>query len=91
MGRARPPHLAQQERQPRAHRREKAAPSRFAMCFNCQTDLIETFVTLFPNDFSFEGRRAIVFDAADAVPRDALAFCIAAALTCHRSARTRSR
>ena len=70
---------------------KKAEPSRYAMYFNCQTDLIETFATLFPNDFRFEGRRAIVFDAADAVPRDALAFCIAAALTYHRSANIRSR
>ena len=70
---------------------KKAEPSRYAMYFNCQTDLIETFATLFPNDFRFEGRRAIVFDAADAVPRDALTFCIAAALTYHRTARTRSR
>ena len=54
------------------------------MYFNCQTTLVETFRTLFPNEFRFEGNRAIVFNASDAVPTDALAFCIAAALTYHR-------
>jgi hypothetical protein len=62
----------------------KKAPSQYAMYFNCQTNLIETFRTLFPRDFRFEGNRAIVFEASDDVPQDALAFCIAAALTYHR-------
>jgi hypothetical protein len=39
---------------------------------------------LFPDDFKFEGNRAIVFDDDDeVVPIDALCFCIAAALTYH--------
>lgn len=46
--------------------------------------LEETFKTLFPKDFQFEGNRAIVFKLADAVPTDALQFCVAAALTYHR-------
>lgn len=70
---------------------KKADPSRYAMYFNCQTNLIETFSLLFPGEFRFEGRRAIVFDESDAVPSDSLACCIAAALTCHRKARTPSR
>lgn len=61
-----------------------SSPSRYAMYFNCQTDLIETFKTMFPNDFAFDGKRAIVFEDAMAVPSDALAVCIAAALTYHR-------
>ncbi len=61
-------------------------PNEYAMYFNCQTTLVETFRTLFPNDFKFEGNRALVFQAADTVPKDALAFCIAAALTYHRNA-----
>lgn len=63
---------------------KKKAPSQYAMYFNCQTSLVETFRTLFPNDFRFEGNRAIVFGESDEVPRDALTFCIAAALTYHR-------
>jgi hypothetical protein len=64
---------------------KKKRPSEYAMYFNCQTSLVETFRTLFPNDFKFEGNRALVFSEAAAVPRDALAFCIATALTYHRA------
>ena len=64
---------------------KKASPHQYAIYFNCQTDLVETFRTLFPKDFEFEGRRAIVFDDAAAVPTDALALCITAALTYHRN------
>ncbi|MGC1549214.1 MAG: DUF1801 domain-containing protein [Rhodanobacter sp.] len=64
---------------------KKSEPSKYAMYFHCQTNLIETFRTLFPREFEFDGSRAIVFDEADAVPMDALAFCIAASLTYHLS------
>ena len=64
---------------------KKKNPSQYAMYFHCQTNLIETFKTLFPGEFKFEGNRAIVFNESDAVPKDALAFCIAAALTYHRN------
>lgn len=37
-----------------------------------------------PNDFSFEGNRALVFEEAEAMPVQALRYCIAAALTYHR-------
>nr|WP_295768909.1 DUF1801 domain-containing protein [Rhodoferax sp.] len=59
-------------------------PSQYGIYFNCQAMLIETFTTLFPGGgFKFEGNRAIVFDVADALPKEELAFCIAAALTYH--------
>lgn len=64
---------------------KKARPTRYAMYFNCQTTLVESFRSLFPNDFGFEGSRALVFDEADSVPTDALAHCIAMALTYHRT------
>jgi hypothetical protein len=64
---------------------KKANPSQYAMYFHCQTNLVETFRTLFPNDFKFEGNRSIVFGENDIVPVDALEFCIAAALTYHRN------
>ena len=58
-----------------------------AVYFNCQTNLIETFRTLFPREFRFQGQRAIVFAQGVVVPKDALAVCIAAALTYHRRKR----
>jgi Domain of unknown function (DU1801) len=66
---------------------KKKRPNEYAVYFNCQTTLVETFRTLFPNDFKFEGNRALVFGEADAIPRDALAFCIATALTYHQAAK----
>lgn len=62
---------------------KKSDPTRYAMYFHCQTNLVETFRTLFPKELKFEGNRAIVFTECDAVPKDSLAFCIAAALTYH--------
>lgn len=64
---------------------KKAKPGQYAMYFNCQTTLVDTFRTLFPNDFKYEGNRAIVFEADEAVSVRALEFCIAAALTYHRT------
>ncbi len=63
-----------------------ARPTEYAMYFNCQTSLVDTFRSLFPDEFRFEGNRAIVFTESDVLPLDALAFCIAAALTYHRKA-----
>lgn len=62
-----------------------SAPRRYAMYFNCQTNLVDTFRALFPEAFSFQGNRAIVFEETDTVPADALAVCVAAALTYHRT------
>jgi len=69
---------------------KKARPAEYAMYFNCQTTLVDTFSTLFPNNFQFEGNRAIVFQASQSVDTDALAFCVAAALTYHRQGKARS-
>ena len=60
-------------------------PSQYAMYFICTTTLVDTFRTLFPNDFEYEGNRAIVFQENDIVPMDSLAFCISMALTYRRS------
>jgi Domain of unknown function (DU1801) len=68
---------------------KKAKPVQVAMYFNCQTTLIETFRTLFPADFRYEGNRALIFDEATPVPTHALRLCIAAALTYHSTRRQR--
>lgn len=33
-------------------------PNRYAMYFHCQTNLVESFRSMFPNDFKFDGNRA---------------------------------
>lgn len=60
----------------------KSSPSQYALYFNCNTTLVSTFRTLFPQALRYDGNRAIVLDGADALP-----FCIQAALTYHRKHR----
>ncbi len=61
----------------------KSQPGRYAMYFHCQTNLVSTFRQIYPNEFTFEGNRAIVFDARKPVPEAPLRHCIALALTYH--------
>ena len=62
-------------------------PEQYAIYFNCKTTLVETFRTLFPEDFTFVGNRALAFSLGTRPPRDALSFCIAASLTYHAKKR----
>ena len=64
---------------------KRSRPEEYAMYFNCKTNLVDTFRTMFPKDFKYEGNRALVFEANAPIPTDALRFCIAAALTYHRN------
>jgi hypothetical protein len=58
-------------------------PRRFAMYFNCQTDLVGSFRASFPDELTCVGSRAVVFEQRQALPANALRFCIRAALTYH--------
>ena len=60
---------------------KRSSPAQYCMYFICTTNLVETFRSLFPDDFTFDGNRALVFGEHEPVPMDSLAFCIAAALT----------
>lgn len=71
--------------------RKKNDPNHYAMYFHCQTNLVETFRTMFPQDFKFEGNRALVFALEDKFPQDSLAICIAASLTYHLKKRSLAR
>lgn len=64
---------------------KRTKPEQYAMYFHCQTNLIETFRAEFPNTFTFEGNRAIIFGIEDKIPGEELSLCIAAALTYHRN------
>jgi Domain of unknown function (DU1801) len=67
---------------------KKSDPGRYAMYFNCQTSLVETFRTIFSDDFTYEGNRALVFEIDKPIPQRAVKFCIAASLTYHLAKRT---
>jgi Domain of unknown function (DU1801) len=62
---------------------KRARPAQYAMYFNCQTALVDSFKTMFPTAFKFEGNRALVFAENDEVPVEALRICIEMALTYH--------
>ena len=59
------------------------SPQRYAMYFHCQTKLVDTFRALFPNEFTYDGNRAIIFEQSDVVLKKPLSHCIAMALTYH--------
>jgi uncharacterized protein DUF1801 len=62
--------------------RLKAADG-YAAYFHCQSGLVEQFRELYPDTFTYEGKRAIVFGSGDRVPAKELRHCIALALTHH--------
>lgn len=62
-------------------------PDRPAVLFNCRTTLIAGFREQFGAEFDFDGNRALVLKAGAEVPEDALAICLARALTYHRDKR----
>ena len=68
-----------------------ARPTQYAMYFNCQSTLVDSFKTMFPTAFKFEGNRALVFDKGDKVPVEALRICVAMALTYNAKAHPKSR
>ena len=62
---------------------QKSSPERLAMYFNCNTKLIDTFRTLYPDTFEFDGNRAIVFTLGEEIDTEALSHCIELALRYH--------
>ena len=59
-------------------------PDQYAMYFNCNTSLVDTFKELYGDLFNFEGNRAIVFNETDELVVNELKHCILLALTYHR-------
>ncbi len=62
----------------------RKSDSKFAVYFNCKTSLLDRFRELYPEQFQFDGNRALVFAISDDLPIDPLKHCIALALTYHR-------
>ena len=61
-----------------------------SMYFHCQTDLVDRFRELYPNELTYEGSRAITFRNKAALPEKRLEECIAMALTYHLDKRKRT-
>lgn len=60
-----------------------SSPAEYAIYFNCKTNLIDTFRTIFPTSFRYEGNRAIIFSLDDKIALAELDVCLLAALTYH--------
>lgn len=61
----------------------RSSPERFAVYFNCNTKLVDTFKNLYPNNFEFDGNRAIVFTLGERIDTQALAHCVELAFRYH--------
>jgi len=61
----------------------KSMSGQYAMYFHCQTTLVETFREVYPDELTYEGCRAIVFNVNEIVAEKPLRHCIALALTYH--------
>lgn len=62
----------------------KKSPGKYAMFFVCSTSLVENFRLIYGDSFTFEGKRALIFDLKDEVPGKELQHCINLALTYHK-------
>lgn len=60
-------------------------PDSCAIFFNCRTTLVNSFRTLFSEDLTLSGNRAILLDAGATIPEKPLRLCLGMALTYHRS------
>jgi len=55
----------------------------YALYVHCQTTLIDTFKEMYPDEFTYEGNRSILFTVNDDINENALRHCISLALTYH--------
>lgn len=58
-------------------------PNQYAIYFNCNTSLVETFKAVHGDLFKYEKNRAILFDLKDEIPTKELKACIKMALIYH--------
>jgi len=64
-----------------------AKPDHGALLFNCKTTLVDTMHEIYPDTFTYQGARAVLFRLDQPLPNDALAHCIEMALTYHLNKR----
>lgn len=61
-----------------------ATPSTVKLLVHCQTSLVAEWRALYADTLQFEGTRAVLFGIANPLPREAVAHCVAMALTYKR-------
>jgi hypothetical protein len=66
---------------------KQAKPEYIGLYFNCKTNLVDGFRAMFPDEFQFEGNRALMVRVDEPLPIDPIAYCFRAALTYHLNKR----
>lgn len=56
----------------------------FSLYFNCNSILVETFRELYPDDFIYDGNRAMSFPISEKIPETALIHCLSMAMQYHK-------
>ncbi len=54
----------------------KSFLNHYGIFFNCKTSLIETFKEIYPQEFNFDGNRALIFSLDDELPEKELKHCV---------------
>ena len=62
----------------------KGSADGYAMYVHCQSTLMEQYRLLYPDTFTFEGQRALIFRTGAPPPEAPLKHCVALALGYHR-------
>lgn len=68
-----------------------AKPDHGALFFNCKTTLIDSMREIYPDTFTYQANRALLFRLDQPLPNNALAHCIEMALTYHKKQSTLKR
>ena len=63
---------------------KETSPDSYAIYFNCNSKLVDSFKQVYPDVLEYSGNRAIVFHRANPVPVQAVRHCIATALQYHK-------
>jgi len=63
---------------------KEKTPEQYALYFKCTSRLVETFKTVYGDQFEYEKNRAIIFQLNNPVPSKQLKKCIKATLLYHK-------
>lgn len=62
---------------------KRVLPGHFGMFFNCRTRVSDQIKQIFPDTFTFDGTRGLLFRVGEEVPQNEVKVCIGLVLTYH--------
>ncbi len=68
----------------------QASDTEVAMYVHCQTTLVDTYRSLFP-ELAYEGNRAVLFAVDEPLPRESIPICVTEALLYHYNKKQRAK